>query len=107
MRFIKLALLIVFLYVLIVAVFIKLGHGHEWIVQNNYRNVNGTLCCDETDCGYITNEQAWTAGIGSTVEVEIKGVKYNVVINSVFPSWDQQGRAVACTTGCLFRTSGY
>ena len=92
---------------LILAFWASGAEAHEWIEANNFRNAAGTLCCNRTDCAPISIEEAWTKGIGSTVIVPLPTGPQAVVINIVHPSYDPDGKTWACTTGCMFRTSGY
>ena len=87
--------------------FTRPSHGHEWIEANGLRNVNGVLCCNRSDCAPIPHEVAWTARVGSTVIVPLLSGPQAAVINIVHASLDPEGRSFACTTGCLFRVSGY
>ena len=96
-----------FIWALVISLLISTGHSHDWIVQNNFRNAAGTLCCDWVDCAPISMEEAWTKGIGSTVIVPLATGPVAVVINAVHPSYDPQGQPIACTTGCLLRPLGY
>ena len=110
MRFIKLALLIVALYILIVAVFIKLGHGHPLL--ETFTNASGTPCCRTAalavgvpDCAEISAEEAVAAGVGSVVMVRLPWGEAPATINIVHPSPDNKD--YACTTGCLIRRTLY
>ena len=70
-------------------------------------NVNGMDCCSVADCAPVPNEAAWSARVGSQIEVTIRGMTRSVTIDTIFPSCDDRGQSWACTTGCLFRATGF
>ena len=70
-------------------------------------NANGMDCCSIVDCTPVSTEAAFEARIGSQVEITRDGVTRTVIINAIHPSCDPQGHSWACTTGCLFRATGF
>ena len=88
--------------------------AHDWIEDGGYRNAWGALCCTENpgdreitaDCGPIPAGVAWESGIGSIVELTLPHGVFTITINTIYPSADPGGRAMACATGCLFRPAG-
>ena len=73
-----------------------------------HRNVNGMDCCDLRDCAPISNELAWTAKVGSQVDVILNDTVRTMTVNTVFPSCDPSGKSWGCPiTGCLFRATGF
>ena len=72
-----------------------------------HMNANGMDCCSINDCAPVPNEAAWSARIGSQIEVKIRDMTRVVIINTIFPSCDDRGQSWACQTGCLFRATGF
>ena len=73
-----------------------------------HKNVNGMDCCDVRDCAPVANELAWTAKVGSQVDVILNGTARPMIVNTIFPSCDPAGKSWGCPiTGCLFRATGF
>lgn len=73
-----------------------------------HKNVTGMDCCSVVDCAPIPNELAWTAKVGSQVDVILNGTVRTMTVNTVFPSCDPAGKSWGCPiTGCLFRATGF
>lgn len=84
------------------------GTSGYWRCGNGpHVNVNGMDCCDVTDCAIVPNEIAWPAKVGSQVEVVLNGMVRTMIVNTVFPSCDPNGKSWGCPiAGCLFRSTG-
>lgn len=88
--------------------------AHDWIEDGNYLSATGYRCCSEAvgdyggtpDCSPIPDSVAWESRIGSIVNVTLPHGIFPTTINVIYPSADPKGRAMACTTGCLFRPAG-
>lgn len=94
--------------------------AHDWIEDGNYRSVHGVRCCSELwgdsmehehtggapDCAAIPDALAWGSRVGSVIDVPLAYGPVPTTINVIYPSRDPLGRAMACTTGCLFRPPG-
>mgnify|MGYP001587405811 FL=1 len=88
--------------------------AHDWIEDGGYRSANDIRCCSESvgdnggtpDCAAIPDSVAWESRIGSVVHVQLSHGTYPTTINVIYASADPRARAMACTTGCLFRPPG-
>lgn len=81
-------------------------HGHDFKCSGVYTNARGLECCTANrDCFRVPSDVAWSAKIGD--ELPLPGPVKSMIVNAIHPSCDPQGHAWACTTGCLFKPSGF
>ena len=87
------------------------AHGNlSWAAE--YRSANNVPCCTgpsslgQGDCAEIPEAIAMSAVLGSSIPVWFPSGERLVRITRIFASPDPHAPAVACMTGCLFRTAG-
>ena len=80
--------------------------GHDvFKCEGTYRSASGVECCAaNVDCHKIPNDVAWNAKVGDTLP--LNSIQ-TMIVNIIHPSCDPDGHAWACSTGCLFRPSGF
>ena len=84
------------------------GHDEFRCSQDSYRSATGMDCCSaRSDCAPVSTATAWEARLGSQIEITRDGVTRTAIVNAIHPSCDDHGRSWACTTGCIFRTTGF
>lgn len=81
------------------------GHGeYAWIMD--HKSSYGASCCGPKDAVSIPHEVAAPLEVGSRVTVEFHGLTVDVVVNTIYPTEDPEGRAWITRYGCLFKIFG-
>ena len=84
-----------------------LAHDEFRCGPGPYKSAGGGDCCAANrDCHPIDNDAAWSAVIGSRIDLPSQSAWRSMTVSVIHPSCDDHGRPWACWSGCLFRGPG-